>query len=362
MVALHAVPQRIAIFRALQLGDMLCSVPALRALRRAYPAASITLIGLPWARTFVARYASLIDDLMVFPGAVGFPEQAENDEGLPALFAEARARRFDLALQMHGSGGVANDILFGLGARAHGGFVQPAESRSGTFIPWPERLPEPARYTALIEALGIAAGDESLWLPLDTVDRAEAAALLERHAHGRNVVIIHAGAQLPSRRWPAARFARVADAAAAAGRAVFLTGTAAEAPLVDTVQEAMSHGAVSVAGETTLGGVAALVERAELVVCNDTGISHIAAALATPSVVIACGSDTRRWAPADRSRHRVLAAYPECRPCMHASCPVGHICALEISPEAVISAVRERFSMALPPPNQSARGRARLAT
>jgi ADP-heptose:LPS heptosyltransferase len=60
-------PQRTAIFRALQLGDMLCSVPALRALRRAAPHAHIALIGLPWARVFVDRYPALLDELIVFP-------------------------------------------------------------------------------------------------------------------------------------------------------------------------------------------------------------------------------------------------------------------------------------------------------
>ena len=75
------------------LGDMLCAVPALRALREAYPRAHIVLIGLPWASAFVDRYAALVDELMVFPGAVGFPEQPETDAGLPAFFRGARARR-----------------------------------------------------------------------------------------------------------------------------------------------------------------------------------------------------------------------------------------------------------------------------
>src|SRR3954462_1198918 len=121
----RAVPSRIAVFRALQLGDMLCAVPALLALSAAYPRARITLIGLPWAKSFVERYSQLIDDLCIFPGAVGFPEQAESDARLPAFFAAARERNFDLAIQLHGSGGVANDILFELGARQCAGFVQP---------------------------------------------------------------------------------------------------------------------------------------------------------------------------------------------------------------------------------------------
>jgi ADP-heptose:LPS heptosyltransferase len=72
------------------------------------------------------------------------------------------------------------------------------------------------------------------------------------------------------------------------------------------------------------------------VVSNDTGISHMAAAVATPSVIVACGSDPQRWAPLDHVRHRVLSAEVECRPCMHRECPTGHACAEDIDAEAVL--------------------------
>ena len=85
-----------------------------------------------------------------------------------------------------------------------------------------------------------------------------------------------------------------------------------------------------------LGALAALVAHAQLVVCNDTGISHVAAAMRTPSTVIASGSDTRRWAPLDRERHRVLADYPPCRPCAFRDCPYDHSCALNVSVAEVV--------------------------
>jgi ADP-heptose:LPS heptosyltransferase len=355
-----AAPARIVLFRALQLGDMLCAVPALRALRAAHPRARITLIGLPWAQAFVERFPGLIDELLVFPGAVGFPEQTETNAGLPRFFAEAAARRFDLAIQMHGSGGIANDILFNLGAHRQAGFVQPGESRPGSFIPWPDSLPEPDRYLALMQALGSDAVDRSLWLPLNDDDRAEASAVLRAHrAADAAFALIHPGAQLPSRRWPSARFAAVADALSDTGLKVLITGTRGEAALADALVDAMKRPAFSVAGRTTLGGMAALVERARLLVCNDTSVSHIAAAMRTPSVVIASGSDTRRWAPANPTLHRVLADYPACRPCAYAQCPYGHECALAISVEQVIDAAHAQLNPAEPRPASIGAARAK---
>jgi ADP-heptose:LPS heptosyltransferase len=339
-------PRRIAVFRALQLGDMLCAVPALRALRRAAPLAHITLIGLPWAHAFVARYAELIDELVVFPGAKGFPEQDECEHGLPAFFAEMRARRFDLAIQLHGSGGPANDLLLQLGARAHAGFVQPDEpAREGRFIRWPDALPEPLRYTALTAALGAPAEDAALAFPLEPEDWSEYAHLeASEGIEADRLVVIHPGAQLPSRRWPAERFAAVADHLAADGWQIAITGTAAEAALTGAALGAMEAPALHLAGSTSLGSLAALVSRAQLVVCNDTGVSHIAAAVRTPSVVVASGSDTRRWAPLDRALHRVLADYPPCRPCMFRDCPYGHPCALNVQVDQVVRTARAQLA------------------
>src|SRR5207248_599150 len=160
---------------------------------------SITLIGLPWAKQFVERFAMLLDDLLIFPGAIGFPEQPETDAGLPEFFAAARARRFDLALQLHGSGGPANDLLFRLGARDHAGFVQPDEKpREGWFIDWPEATREPERYLLLLRAMGLSVEDATLWLPVGENDRAEADALCAAHAlDAARTVIIHPGAQWP---------------------------------------------------------------------------------------------------------------------------------------------------------------------
>jgi ADP-heptose:LPS heptosyltransferase len=337
--------EKIAIFRALQLGDMLCAVPALRALRRAKPEAHITLIGLPWARSFIERYAHLVDELIVFPGAVGFPEQAETNEHLEGFWQAMCERRFDLAIQMHGSGGIANDIVEKMGARANAGFVEAGEApKDGIFIGWPDALPEILRYTALINAMGIETQDSSLEIPLSNNDRAECATLMDTYAlRPDRLILVHPGAQLPSRRWPADRFARVASLLADDGWQIAITGTAAERIFTTSIALATNARAVDLAGKTSLGGLAALVSKARLVVCNDTGMSHVAAAMKTPSVVIALGSDTQRWAPLDHERHRLLAHYPSCRPCSFRDCPYGHPCALNISVEQVMDAAFEQL-------------------
>lgn len=330
-------PRKIAVFRALQLGDMLCAVPALRALRAAAPLSQITLIGLPWATGFVKRFGKYIDDLLVFPGFPAFPEQTAHLNSMPHFLAEAQRQRFDLAIQLHGSGSLSNPFTVLLGAGGTAGYFLPGQycPDPRTFLPWDEREHEVQRFVRLMEFLGVPPHGEQLEFPLAEADYR---ALQRSHTHlppPGTYVCIHPGARLPSRRWLPQRFAEVADRLAAEGLAIVLTGSAGESELAGTVLRAMRVPALDLCGKTELGALAALIAQARLVVCNDTGISHIAAAVATPSVIVACGSDTQRWAPLDHLRHRVVSVDVACRPCDHQTCPTGHECAREVSAERV---------------------------
>jgi ADP-heptose:LPS heptosyltransferase len=345
--------RRIAVFRALVLGDMICATPALRALKARFPQARLTLIGLPWARAWAERQ-TCIDEFIVFPGHPDLPEGPVDEAAWPGFIDQVRRCRFDMVVQLHGSGRVTNGLVAQWGARHIVAFHEPDRPDPGGGLGrlWPMRGTEPERLLGLVEGLGCAPepdGDAPLMVdfPIRPADRDEALALLTRHRlpvreRGASYVCMHPGAQLASRRWPAARFAAVADALTDAMgprcRGIVLTGVASEAVLVAQVQAAMRHPAVNLAGQTSLWSLGALIEGAGLLVCNDTGVSHVAAALRTPSVVVSCGADVSRWRPHDTLRHRVLWADRPCRPCMHAACPYAHECATDVHPDAVVAA------------------------
>ena len=338
--------RKVCVFRALQLGDMLCTVPALRGLRTALPDATIALVGLPWARSFVRRFHRYIDQFIEFPGHPAMPEQPARPQLWADFVGRMRALRFDLALQLHGSGEISNEVVTAFGAARCAGFCPSAEAAPdpGTFLEWQPREPEVLRYVRLMRHLGFPdCGTELEW-PLLDEDAAEA---LPTTLSQRCYVCVHPGARLPSRRWPVERFAQVADRLAASGYTIVVTGSIEEAALAAELVERMREPALDLAGKTSLGGLAQLIGRARLLVCNDTGVSHVAAAVGTPSVVVCCGADPVRWAPLNAVRHRVLHQPLDCRPCMHAVCPIGHPCALGITPDQVadeaLCALRNRM-------------------
>lgn len=302
-------PRRIAVFRALKLGDMLCAVPALRALRSHFREAEIILVGLPWAREFVDRYGRLLDGFREFPGFPGLPEQEPDAGRLAAFFDAIRAERFDLAIQMHGSGAVSNRVTDQFGARIQAGFYPPDGlcPDPATFLAYPEQGLEIRRLLRLVEHLGVESCGESLEFPLTTADHAAAERLAQDHALlDRAYVCIHGGASVPERRWPAEKFAAVADALAERGLTIVLTGTRSESELTREIAAAMRASAIDLAGQTPLGPLAAVLAGSRLLVCNDTGVSHVADGLGVPSVVISTGNNPERWAPPDGRLHRVL--------------------------------------------------------
>jgi hypothetical protein len=108
-----------------------------------------------------------------------------------------------------------------------------------------------------------------------------------------------------ARRWPVERFAAVADTLADAGLRVVITGSQDERDLAAALRARLRAPALDLSGATDLGTVAALVRGARLVVCNNTGVSHLAAALRVPSVVLIHDArEIARWAPLDAQLHR----------------------------------------------------------
>ena len=335
---------RIALFRALQLGDVLTALPALRAMRACFTHAHLTLVAQPWAIELPRRLPWL-DDFIAFPGHPLLPEQAHDAAALERFEREVRARRFDLAVQMHGDGRITNGIVAGFGARLLAGFHPSGEASPDPahFIPWPQSGREVERLIRLPLHLGASQPDTLVEsLAILPADRA-ALELIWPGPHPP-YVCVHPGARFPSRRWPAERFAQVAHALRQQGFAVVVTGSSGDSEAVSRMLDSAPKDVVDLCGRTNFGALTALLAGARLLVANDTGVSHLAAALRTPSVIVCCGGDAARWAPVDEDRHRVLAHPVGCRPCMHLHCPTSHECALGVKAAAVIEQTRIQLS------------------
>lgn len=297
----------IAIVRALFLGDLLMTTPAWRALRRRFPRAEITLIGLPWAEEFAARVPQLIDRFVPFAGYPGLLEQPYDPEGTAAFLAEQRAYGYDLAVQMHGDGTNSNALVAELGARATVGLARPGDTRLDVSRPYRDDENEVQRWLGLAAALGAPAGDARLELGITPHDEAWADALLG-FASGGPRVGLHLGAKDPARRWPASRFAALGNALQRQGATVVLTGGPHERLLTVEAASLLDAPALNLSGQTDLGSFAAVVRRLDLLVTNDTGASHVAAAMGTPSVVLFGPTRPTQYGPLDARRHLAVDA------------------------------------------------------
>lgn len=330
-------PRRIVVLRALQLGDLLVTVPALRALRAGFPAAEITLIGLPWAASFAERFKRYIDRFVEFAGYPGINEVEATSEDIAAFLADQRAYGYDLAIQLHGNGRTSNGFIHELATRATCAYYEHNRPTWLTFgAVYPDDQPEILRNLQLIGLLGCPTTNTTMEFPLYADDVAAARMLLAGVEAGP-LIGLHPGARPPARRWPAEYFATIADACAERfGARVILTGGPGEEATVRAVSELMRYPAWNVAGQTSLGSLAALIADMDLFISNDTGPAHLANALGTPSVTLFGPADPRRWAPLDLMHHPILRHAVPCSPCSFWECPIDHRCLRGIAPQAVM--------------------------
>jgi ADP-heptose:LPS heptosyltransferase len=331
---------RVAVFRALFLGDLIVALPALQMLRANLPEAEITLIGLPWAEEIVKRTDSL-DRLLPFPGFPGIAEVPYDQARTEAFLAATRAEPFDLAIQMHGDGTTSNGFVAALGARTTLGYARKGDNRLTIALPYVDEMHEIERWMRLIECLPLSVERSAFCDPPNTqhnnapthqrinaqrphaqrstptrptlnatpAETARAASLLAGLPDDGPLVALHPGAKDEARRWPPPQFAALADALHERfGARLVLTGSAAEQPITSAVAAAAQAPVRNLAGLTKLGELIALVARLDLLVSNDTGAAHVATTTRTPSVALFGPSRPAQWAHPDRERHRVVDA------------------------------------------------------
>jgi ADP-heptose:LPS heptosyltransferase len=287
---------RVLLLRALGLGDFLTGVPAYRAVRRAFPGHHVVLAA-PRALAGLVPLTGAVDELLP-TGEL----QPVRWPGPPP----------EIAIDLHGRGPASHRLIAALrprrlivfGGPHGGGFAGP---------PWYPGEHEVARWCRLCESSGIPADPGDLLL-----DDPEPPGGTARAA---GPALIHPGAASGSRRWPPARFAAVARQLAGAGYQIRLTGSAAERSLAHRVARLAGLPADCVlAGATTLRGLAALTASARLVICGDTGMSHLASAYARPSVTLFGPVPPAEWGPPAHPRHQVLwHAHPGYRGDPHGS-------------------------------------------
>lgn len=299
--------RRIAVLRANAVGDFVLALPALAALRRTYPGAHLTLLARPWHAEFLSGRPALVDEVIALPDGVGL-DGADDPAALDGLAAAMRARRLDIALQLHGGGRYSNALVGAFGARVSAGMRAEGAPPLQRNLPYRIPHPEALRLLETVALVGARPADLEPRLEVTDADRREADAVLPPAA--APLLVLQPGCKDPRRAWPPERFAAVGDHFAALGARVVLNGTRAEADIVHRVREAMRRPAFDLADQAlSLGGLLALLERSRLLVGNDTGPAHLARAVGLRSVTVFWIGNLLGYAPMTSARHAVAVSW-----------------------------------------------------
>lgn len=336
--------RRVLLVRLDNMGDVLLTTPAFRAVRRALPDASLALMAGP-AGCAVGRLNPDIDETILYraPNEDVYFELPQDPVREMAAVETLRKGDFDAAIiftsyKQSALPAAYLCYLAGIPLRAAGSFEGPGSLLTHRHR-YAETVPprhESLRGLELTEALGFPPVEPEMVLEARPEDEEEATRILDGIDR---FLLVHPGSSASSRTYSAERYARVVEELSSeTGLPVLVTGGPGEEDLAEKV--AGSAG-VPLGGETGLGAFAALVGRAAAVITNNTGATHVASALKTPVVTVFAGTNPpEQWGPW-RTPSRLLTHPVPCAPCYKRVCPIGHECLTGIAPETVTSAALE---------------------
>jgi lipopolysaccharide heptosyltransferase II len=332
-------------------GDLLMTTPALRALKESGPARSLTLLTSP-AAAQVARELPFIDDVIAFiaPWMKFSETRPVSPIATTTLIDRLRHCAFDAGVVFTvftQSALPPATLLFLAGIPRRAAYCR--ENPYTLLTEWrrdPDRdahagvRHEVQRQIDLVASLGASVRDTRLQFP---VREAAQRAMLEKVVAAgmyprRPWLIVHPGATAPSRRYPDAQLAEAVAMLEADGRwQIGIAGAIEDRPSANAIAVRVPA-AVDLVGLLDLPELAALLQAAQLLVCNNSAPAHIAAAVGTPVVDLYALTNPQHtpWAVPNR----VLSHDVHCKYCLKSTCPYGHPrCLADVAPARIVAAV-----------------------
>ncbi len=338
-------PQKIMVRATNWIGDAVMSLPALEALRARFPTAEIVLLTQPWVSELYLRHPAVSRQIVYEP-----EREHQGARGFWKLVQALRAECFDAAILFQNAFHAA---WMAWCARIPVRVGYARDGRSGLLTESIEVPPAAAYghqayyYLQLLFRAGLIDKPEpirEIRLTLGKAEKVWAARRLESLGleGPRFLVGLNPGASYgPAKRWLLERYAALADRLINALHAdVLIFGSRAEKPLAEVIAQGMRHTPTIVAGETTLRQLMALLAQCRLIVSNDSGPMHLAAALGLPLVAIFGSTDERATGPLS-PRARVVKQRVACSPCGLRECPIDFRCMQGVTVDDVYRAALE---------------------
>ena len=326
--------EAVCLYRIANLGDTICALPAMHAVRMAYPEAKLTLVtspgkrGIPGADELLAG-ARWLDDLVVYHS-----DEVRSFGQRLALVKRLRQRRFDVWIELPNDLAsvpvLLRNMLLARLAGARWGYGWQLSTLHWGARAQSESKVSPSevdRLLGMVESSGIRGQKACFPLPLSEGHTSAIDALL-RHSRpcGMPLVAIAPGAKRSTNRWPVDRFAEVAKALSSQGFFIVLIGGAGDRQACERIALELETTGLNLAGQLSVLESCEVLKRCSFVVCNDSGVQHMAAAVSTPCISIFSVRDRPgKWRPYG-AQHVVLERKVPCHTCYLEECPHDNLC------------------------------------
>ena len=331
--------KRILILKLGAVGDVVLVTPSLRAIRRKFPNAKITLLVGRDAFELV-QHCPYLDELLTY-------DRTRKDRGLGGLLrlsSELRRRGFDLVIDFQNNKISQLLSYLSLAPQRVGWSRGPLRILVNRRVPEPKEPMPPVRHQfKLLSALGIEGNDEALELWVQPRDHAYVDRFLEGEwLSGREPLVglnLGGSPNWLTKRWPIKYFAELCDRLAEDNMRVVLTGTQTEKENLKGLLKLVKTRPIIAVEKTTLPQLAALLGRCKTYVTVDSAPLHLAASVGTPVIALFGPTDPFRHFP-PQAQGVILNKKVPCHPCYRRQCPIGLICMTQITPEEVHQEIR----------------------